>query len=119
MHAICFLQMPATGVGMGIPGFGGAGGGGAGGFMSNLSPINLMTGGSAKLCKPPSMFVAFLPSQQQHLAQQHQVGKQNAKPGRQEIVFARSNRAVQTAEGLLQQNSTKAGGTWFKLQQCM
>ena len=31
---------------MGIPGFGGAGGGGGGGFMSNLSPINLMTGTS-------------------------------------------------------------------------
>jgi hypothetical protein len=40
------MQMPAAGAAaaMGIPGFGGAGGG-AGGFMSNLSPINLMTGG--------------------------------------------------------------------------
>jgi hypothetical protein len=42
------MQMPAAGAAaaMGIPGFGGAGGGG-GGFMSNLSPINLMTGGLA------------------------------------------------------------------------
>lgn len=33
---------------MGIPNFGGAGGGGGGGFMSNLSPINLMTGAPAQ-----------------------------------------------------------------------
>jgi hypothetical protein len=41
------MQMPAAGAAaaMGIPGFGGAAGGGGGGFMSNLSPINLMTGG--------------------------------------------------------------------------
>jgi hypothetical protein len=44
-------QMPAApGAGMGIPGFGGAAAGGGAGFMSNLSPINLMTGACVCAC---------------------------------------------------------------------
>jgi hypothetical protein len=89
---------------MGIPGFGGAGGGGAGGFMSNLSPINLMTGESAKQCKPACDLRCIL----RHVGSS--TWYSSIRVG--EVLVQGSEEHCRLQRAMFKQDSTKASGTW-------